>query len=168
MAASYRGISRVLRDVAIIHCIVWPNGITNYHMKKFLRTCLSLTLISSGFCNDVRDDPIDVSIIRLVAAPKDYAQKVVRIVGYLNIGVEGDAIYLHEEDFKQSLTPNGLALQAKPQMLKQLEKINRQYVIIEGMFDPADTGHMRLFSGGIRDITRADAWKPGAENASPK
>ncbi len=137
-------------------------------MKNFVRTCVSLILISSGFSNDADNGPIDVSIIRLVASPKEYAQKVVRIVGYLNIGVEGDAIYLHEEDFKQSLTPNALALQAKPQMLKQLEKMNRQYVVIEGVFDPTDTGHMRLFSGGIHDITRADAWKPAADDALPK
>jgi hypothetical protein len=84
----------------------------------------------------------------------------VRIVGYLNIAFEGDAIYLHKEDFNQSLTRNALWLEAKPEMRREMKKLNRRYVILEGIFDPSDTGHMGVFSGTLNDITRADSWNP--------
>ena len=74
---------------------------------------------------------------------------------------------LHEEDFKRSLTTNALWVETKPEMMKQLKKVTGQYVIIEGLFDPSNKGHMGLFSGSIRDITRADAWKPGPVAAAP-
>lgn len=124
-------------------------------------------LVCTVFSADVRNEPHDVSIIRLIAAPQDYAQKVVRVVGYLNIGFEGDAIYLHEEDFERALTTNALWVEAKPEMIKQLKKLTGQYFIIEGVFDPSDTGHMGLFSGAIGDITRADPWKSGPAATAP-
>lgn len=129
-------------------------------MKTAFRTWLCFALVCTAFSAGVgRNEAHDVSIIRLIGAPKDYAHKLVRVVGYLNIGFEGDAIYFHEEDFKRGLTTNGLWIEAKPEMSKELEKLTGQYVIIEGVFDPSIHGHMSLFSGAIRDITRADAWK---------
>ncbi len=133
-------------------------------MKTAFRTWLFFVLVCTAFsAGTVRNEAHDVSIIRLIAAPQDYAKKVVRVVGYLNIGFEGNAIYLHEEDFKRGLTTNGLWIDAKPEMMKELEKLRGQYVVVEGVFDPTDSGHMGLFSAAIADITRADAWKPGGQ-----
>jgi hypothetical protein len=136
-------------------------------MKTTFKTWLFFMLVCTVFSADVRNEPHDVSIIRLIAAPKDYAQKVVRVVGYLSIEFEGDAIYLHEEDFRRSLTTNALSIGATPETRKKLEKLSGQYVIVVGVFDPSDHGHMGLFSGGIGDITRADAWKPGPAATAP-
>jgi hypothetical protein len=103
----------------------------------------------------------DVSIIRLIAAPKEYARKAVRVVGFLNIGFEGDAIFLHEEDFRRGLLGNGLGIRAEPEIRKRLEKLTGQYVIVEGVVDAsrADAIAVLPFRIWITHITRADAWK---------
>ena len=129
-------------------------------MKRILRIWLLVAFASTAFSADAASDEVrTVSIIRLIAAPQQYAHKLVRVVGYLNIAFEGDAIYLHEEDFNRSLTANALWIDAKPEMRKELRKLSRGYVILEGVFDPSDTGHMGLFSGALNNITRADSWK---------
>ena len=130
-------------------------------MKTAFRLWLFFVFACGALSTDMRNEPRDVSIIRLIAAPRDYALKVVRVVGYLNIAFEGDAIYLHEEDYRRSLTTNALAILANPDLRTKLEKLTNQYVIIEGVFDPSVHGHMGLFSGSIGGISRADAWKPG-------
>ena len=136
-------------------------------MKTASRTLLYLMLVCTAFSADVRPEPSDVSIIRLIGSPKDYARKAVRIVGYLSIEFEGDAIYLHEEDFKRSLTTNALWVDARPDAIANLKKLSGQYVIMEGIFDPTAKGHMGLFSGAIGNITRADAWNPGPAPTAP-
>jgi hypothetical protein len=101
-----------------------------------------------------------VSIIRLIATPERYDGKLVRVVGYLNMAFEGDSISFHEEDFRRNLVENALWVEPAEGMRKELTKLSRQYVLIEGVFDASDRGHMGLFSGAITNITRADAWKP--------
>ena len=132
-------------------------------MKPLLRTWLSFVLVCVAFsAGGGTKEVYDVSIIRLIAAPKDYDGKMVRVVGFLNIAFEGDAIFFHEEDFRRALLNNGLGIRAKPEMRKQLEKLTGQYVLIEGVFDASLDGTAPSFSTFhllITDITRADAWK---------
>jgi hypothetical protein len=135
---------------------------------KTLGIAFSVVLVFNAFAaGTANNEAHDVSIVRLIASPQDYARKLVRVVGYVSIGFEGDAIYLHEEDFKRSLTTNALWLQAKPEMMKELSKLSRQYIVLEGVFDPSDAGHLGLFSGTIRDITRADSWPQRTATVSP-
>ena len=55
---------------------------------------------------------MEVSIIELIANPSRFNKKPVRVLGYLDIEFEGEALYLHEEDYKHRLTRNGLSLLA--------------------------------------------------------
>jgi hypothetical protein len=107
----------------------------------------------------VRHDAIGVSIIRLVASPKEYDGKAVRVLGYLNIAFEHNAIYLHREDLEHGLSINGLWIAATREMMLELRKLSGQYVLIEGVFDSQNTGHGNLFSGAIVEINRAQAWR---------
>ena len=107
----------------------------------------------------VRHDAIGVSLIRLIAAPQEYEKKVVRVIGYLRIEFEGNAIYIHEEDFRRSIPKNGLWLEASREMMLELRKLSDGYVLLEGVFDPKNTGHGGLFSGAIIEINRAQAWR---------
>jgi hypothetical protein len=141
--------------------------VSSVTMKTALIIWLSVLLASPAFCAGVDNEPADVSIIRLIAAPRDFAGKVVRVVGYLSIEFEGDAIYLHEEDCRRSLTTNGLAIDGEPNIRNKLKELTGKYVIIEGVFDPSAGGHMNLFSGGIGAITRADAWDVTPAAAPP-
>lgn len=130
-------------------------------MNGLCRLLIVLLLVSGAFGAGTPDNNAQsVSIIRLIAAPERYDGKLVRVVGYLNMAFEGDSIYFHEEDFRRSLVENALWVEPAEGMRKELTKLSRRYVLIEGVFDASDTGHMGLFSGTIKKITRADAWKP--------
>ena len=130
-------------------------------MTVTLRLCIIFVIISSAFsAGTPNNEAEDASMIRPIAAPEHFDGKLVRVIGFLNIAFEGDAIYLHEEDFRRAIYMNSLFVQADDSMMKELKKLSGQYVIIEGVFDPSQTGHMGLSSGGITKINRADPWKP--------
>ena len=95
-----------------------------------------------------------VSIISLLGDPKRYAGHRVTVTGYVRIEFEGDAVYFHKEDFDNMLTHNALWLDmggAKTSGLKE------GYAYVEGVFDPDAHGHLGLFGGTLKNITRLDA-----------
>ncbi len=102
----------------------------------------------------------EVSLIQLIATPERYHDKFVQVIGYMNLEFEGNAIYLHKEDFTQGLTKNSLWVELSESIRKQkdLKNYNEQYVIVIGTFDMNSKGHLGLFSGEIRDIWRLDRW----------
>ena len=124
-------------------------------MKHTLTALLLLTL-SSTYGQEVNN----ISIIRLIATPEKYHNEIVQITGFLNIEFEGDAIYLHKEDHDKSLLENSMWVDFSDELKQKvnLEEYNRQYVILKGTFDKNDTGHLGLFGGAIKDITRLDIW----------
>ena len=139
-------------------------------MKTIFSVGCHLVLACAAFAAGGEDKEVhDVSIIRLIAAPQDYAHKTVRVIGFLNIAFEGDAIYLHEEDFKRGLLNNGLGIRAEPETRKRLEKLTGRYVLIEGIVDASlsDAVAVSTFRVSITNITRADAWTVGPSPSPP-
>jgi hypothetical protein len=109
-------------------------------------------LVAAGSANP---DALHVSIVRLIASPDSFEGKIVRIEGYLHLQFEGQAIYLHKQDYDRALTKNGLWVDAPVEMLRQMAKMNDRYVLIDGVFSSKDEGHMGLWSGAVTNITRA-------------
>jgi hypothetical protein len=105
--------------------------------------------------------PEDVSLIQLIANPQAYDGKTVRITGFLHLEFEGNAIYLHNEDFRYALTKNALWINVPKDMTQaQIKVVNDQYVICTGKFVASMHGHMGLNSGEITDVTRLQVWSP--------
>jgi hypothetical protein len=102
----------------------------------------------------------DISLIRLIATPEKYDGKQIQVRGYINLEFEGNAIYLHKEDYTKSLTSNGFWVDFSKEISekKNLNDYNKKYVIIVGTFDMKSNGHMGLFGGTIKNITRLDLW----------
>jgi hypothetical protein len=103
-----------------------------------------------------RAEPLDVSIIQLVANPAVYDGKVVRLIGFIHFEFEGNAIYLHKEDYDHAITNDGLWVDLAPGF--SAKECQGRYVIIEGTFRANDHGHMGMWSGAVRGITRCDPW----------
>ncbi|MBK8476330.1 MAG: hypothetical protein IPL39_08405 [Opitutaceae bacterium] len=107
--------------------------------------------------DEPRGDGLEcVSIVRLLAAPNELAGRRVRIEGFLWIEYEGNAIYLHEEDYRRGLYRNGLRLElTQDEKAKEdiLRKLSGHYVMLEGVF-VGGRSQMQLWSGTIRDISR--------------
>ncbi|MBQ6803118.1 MAG: hypothetical protein IJP04_00530 [Clostridia bacterium] len=100
----------------------------------------------------------NVSIIQLIANPEKYHGQGVRVKGVGNLEFEGDSISLSQEDWKYHLG-NRLWLElGKEISYTEAKQYNGQYVIIEGIFDQHDTGHLGMFYGAIKNITRYEPW----------
>lgn len=136
-------------------------------MKSILFTIL---ILLSGHCfGQISKDSnstlvpfheFNISLVKLITNPEKYDGKIIQIVGYLNLEFEGDAIYLHKEDYDHSITRNAFSVRfSKEIQLRNLKKYNKAYVIIVGKFDMKNLGHMSLFGGTIKDITRLDLWR---------
>jgi len=104
--------------------------------------------------------PQDVSMVQLLATPEKFDGTVVRVFGFLRLEFEGDALYFHREDDVQGLTRNGIWVDRTDAMEHDANKLNSHYVLIEGVFDAEDHGHMGLFRGAIKKITRIIPWPP--------
>ena len=125
-----------------------------------IRTLLLLLPLLCWFAQPlVAAEPLDVSLVQLIASPKDYDGKIVRLIGFMRLEFEGNAIYLHQDDYKHSISKNGLWIDVTEDMQKRKAELDRKYVLIEGAFDAKMTGHLGMFSGGIQKITRCQVWR---------
>jgi hypothetical protein len=97
-----------------------------------------------------------VSIVQLIATPEKYDGRVVQVMGFLRLEFEGDAIYLHEDDYRHGISKNGLMVVTNPKIDMEADKLNLHYVVLEGTFDAHNRGNMGgLNSGTITNITFA-------------
>jgi hypothetical protein len=139
-------------------------------MKLFL-VALSYMLLAvslraqthSVTCNDsvISSEDYSVSLVRLIATPEKYHGKWVQVVGYLNLEFEGNAIFLHQEDYETANLKNGIWVNV-PKDLKtklSLQDYSKHYVIMSGCFDMNSTGHFGMFGGELNNINRLDLWR---------
>lgn len=105
------------------------------------------------------DQAVDVSMINLIANPTAFDGKKVRLIGYVRLEFEGDSIYLHRDDARQRNFKNGLWLDVEmPQ--KRRTSINNRYALVEGVFSMEERGHMGMWSGAIKSVSRLEPWRP--------
>ena len=125
-----------------------------------LVSILTFSSISKGQSTDPRYEvpnghysPYQVPISDLIANPIGYNNKPVQVLGYLHLEFEGDAIYPTEQDYLNHRFKKAIWVHINQFKLRQASYCNNHYVIIEGVFDGKDFGHIDLWSGAIRDIT---------------
>jgi hypothetical protein len=111
--------------------------------------------------------PVDVSMVALVAEPDSYEGKLIRTHGFLCIEFEGDALYLHEEDYRHGLTENSFALRLSKLQREQFKSLTLRYVLIEGTVYAKGPEHTDGWSGAIGNISRLEAW-PIDRGPSPR
>lgn len=107
---------------------------------------------AAGSTAPFANEPRRVSLIQLIATPEAYRGARVQVVGYVVMEFEGNAIYLHRDDFMQGIVPNALWIDL--QDAKGVTAHDSGYAILEGRFNPDKKGHMALFSGAIEQIER--------------
>jgi hypothetical protein len=103
----------------------------------------------------------DVSFIDLISNPEKYTGQAIRIIGYLNIEFEGNALYFHKEDYDFNNYKNGLWIDISlaDMHTKLYREANKKYVLIEGTFNMYNKGHMGSYHGSIGKITRVEVRK---------
>jgi hypothetical protein len=130
---------------------------------KIRSTFLLLALLCWFVQPSVAVEPVDVSLVQLIANPKDHDGQIVRVIGFVRLEFEGNAIYLHQEDYKHGVSKNGLWIDVSDDIRKRRAEYDRKYVLIEGTFSAKDKGHMDMFSGSIQKISRFQLWMQGDE-----
>ena len=79
--------------------------------KKTFVLLVFLALVISGLVLFkflvVKMEPPD-SLIQLIATPKKFNNKQVRVAGFLQLEIEGNALYLHQEDAQFVMTANAV------------------------------------------------------------
>jgi len=97
-------------------------------------------------------------MVALIAAPENYEGKSVRTHGFLCIELEGDALYLHEEDYRHGLTKNSFALRLAKSQRQRFKSLSLKYVLIEGTVYANGLERTDRWSGAIGNITRLEVW----------
>lgn len=129
-----------------------------------LREQAALTLEAvRSFEQTVDSQAQDVSIVELLANSLKYDGKQVQVIGFLRLEFEGDAIYLHREDYEHAISKNAIWVDRPRDFSeKQAAEVDKGYVICEGTFNAREHGHMGMFSGSLTHITRLESWGPPA------
>jgi hypothetical protein len=100
-----------------------------------------------------------VSLINLIATPARFNGRRVRVIGYLHLEFEGDAIYLDQESFDNGVDANAIWVNLPAwATVSKTQPLNDKYVLIQGQFDASDHGHMGQFAGSIDQIERLELW----------
>jgi len=132
-------------------------------MNRRALIALSAALAIAVPAKAEEEAPRDISLINLIATPERFDGKRVRLVGFLRIEFEGNALYLHEEDLRQGITDNAVWIDLpKGTDRKHYAPLSDHYVLVEGRFEANLRGHLNLFSGTITDVTRLEIWASGA------
>ena len=143
-------ILSVLITLAVVFAVLF--GIKIYQDK----------LIESGYSetpNSANQYAKDVTMIQLIATPEKYDGQLVRVIGVGNLEFEGNCISLSKEDLKYGVGHSiWIELGEKAISYEEAKKFNGEYVIVEGIFDKDDCGHMDMFCGSIKNVSRYDLW----------
>jgi hypothetical protein len=106
-------------------------------------------------------EPIAVGMVSLLASPERYDGQRIRTTGFLCLEFEGNAIYLHEEDYRFRLTRNAVALDLTKEQEVQFKALSLKYVLIEGTVEASKASVERgIYSGFIGNVTRLEYWRP--------
>jgi len=128
----------------------------------FLAVCVMAAGCGGRSYGKPSQDAEGVSLVALIANPDVYDGKHIRVVGIVHVGFECDALYFSSEDYKMGITKNAVYLELTQMPIDvpydELKKLNGRYVVIEGVFDSKEKGHMGLYSGTISDISRIDTY----------
>jgi hypothetical protein len=102
----------------------------------------------------------DVSMIDLISNPETFDGKPIRVRGFAHFEFEGNGIYLHREDFEQGLFRNGIWLDTGEKSGPR--ELSDQYLDVQGTFAAArgGGGHLGMWAGEIRNITKMEPWIP--------
>jgi len=103
--------------------------------------------------------PLQVSMLQLIATPERYEGKKIRVTAFLHLEFEGDAIYLHREDYANAIASNSIAIELTDVEVIKFKKFQNSYVLIEGQFASTARGHFGAGQGLISRIARLEGWK---------
>lgn len=121
-----------------------------------------LILLSVPTTAEVRFDASNVPLVQLIATPDRYDGVLVRTIGFLWLEFEGNALYLHREDYENAIIKQSVWLDFPGEPTADQRALRGNYVLVEGVFNAKRSGHLGLHTGAIEKINRLQLWsRPG-------
>lgn len=101
----------------------------------------------------------EVSLIALLANPRQYDGALVSVTGFLHLEYEGDALYVTKTDFDASLTKNAVWVDGpKFEEMRARKRLSDRYVMVTGRFDADRRGHLGVYAASIEEASRIQIW----------
>ena len=101
-----------------------------------------------------------LSMIDLIANPELFDGKKVMVQGYVHFEFEGNAIYLHKEDFLYGISRNSLWLSLSASKgANEFSDCQDSYALVRGTFKAGIGGHNDMASGELHDIAKCSVGK---------
>lgn len=112
--------------------------------------------------------PEAIPFVRLLANPQDFDGHWVRLIGPASFEFEGTVIYLGPDDDRVGQQSNGVWLRLTGEQYESNRANHGKWMIVEGLFDAADKGHLGAFSGALGAINRLEVWPWGNAPKTPE
>lgn len=111
-------------------------------MKAWLLIFLSLAALTASPVNAQSEAPHDdrVPLVALLANPTLYDGRHVETFGYLNLELEGNALYTGKDDFEAFATQNAIWFDAPMGDIRTRRAFDRHYVEASGVFHAVRRG----------------------------
>ena len=133
-------------------------------MRYRVATSICLLLAILPIRTGADDRASIVSLVALVANPESLMGRKVLVTGFCSLELEGTAVYLHEEDYRRTLTPNSIWLELVPPRSGKPNPVHEHYCVVEGTFSSEASRNGR--SGRLHDITRLEVVPSRAQLAA--
>ncbi len=92
----------------------------------------------------------------MLAMPASSSAKQVQVSGFLVLDFEGQALYLHKEDYQEGLSLNSIYVSLTPEQQQKYKSLDKTYVTIEASFQKRRKSE-DIFTGvlfHVREIRR--------------
>jgi hypothetical protein len=103
--------------------------------------------------------PPTIPMQQLLDDPEKFEGHTVRVVGFLRLEFERNALYLNRDDFNKSVMKHALLLDLTNGQLRSSSKLNNGHVIVEGVFSAKDIGHGGMWPGALKPVVRLHMWR---------
>lgn len=131
-------------------------------MRRPLLRFIIAVLLLSGCCvreshaDEVKPRPVNVSLVSLIAAPEKYADKLVRVTGFLHVRYEDYALFLTREDANYQNSLNAAKLRFSTTLCKtnprvELKECDGHYVDITATVVPQED-NFRIYSLSLYNV----------------
>ncbi|MCH5188157.1 MAG: hypothetical protein J1F63_07110 [Oscillospiraceae bacterium] len=129
----------------------------------FLVTAYVFNLWNLAFnkmLNNYMTEPQEVSLIQLIAHPRKYDGRFVRVEGVGSLEFEDTALYLSKYDYEYIVGKNSVWLELYVEEDGDISDIvdpdaqDGEYVLVEGIFNMWNNGHYDMHAGAIEKVTR--------------
>lgn len=123
-------------------------------MRKIL--LITVVIVASGAAEPDADKAVEVSLVQLLARPLDFDGQRVRVIGYVTVGSEEEAIYLDPQDYEHGVLANAVKLNLEN---KKMPLESNEYGLVEGVFHAKTPAHsVQRGIAEIDSITKLEPW----------